>query len=421
MIRPLLFLAATAAALSACSDEPEARQTAAAATPRSVRVATVEVRPLGRTISASGTLRPREEAAVGAELAGYRVQSVLADVGDRVRRGQPLVRLDPTLLQAQIAQQRAAVDQALAAQRRAADQARRVSGLEGQGVIADEVIVQRSTEAATAAASLRAARAQLQDALTRRARLTIAAPVGGVVLSRGVRPGEVTGGGTTPFFTIARDGLIELQAEMAEADLRSVRPGQPVRVRLADGTELEGSVRLVSPQVGSENRLGLVYVRLPVRPDIRAGGFATATFEASGVQAPAVPESAVVFSADGTRLVVVGRDNRVRQVPVRTGARGGGWVQLIDGPPPGTRVALGASSVVVDGEQVRPVARRQPTIIGGCEHRPAPIGGPHAFLANGSSRHAPARIRRVHRGGDGRERAGRGPDAARARRPRPRP
>lgn len=360
MIRPLLLLAATAAALSACSEAPEPRQGAtAAATPRSVQVATVEVRPLGRTISASGTLRPREEAAVGAELAGYRVQSVLADVGDWVRRGQPLVRLDPTLLQAQIAQQRAAVEQALAAQRRAADQARRVAGLEGSGVIADELIVQRSTEAATAAAALRAARAQLQDALTRRARLTIAAPVGGVVLSRGVRPGEVTGGGTAPFFTIARDSLIELQAEMAEADLRSVRAGQPVRVRLADGTEVEGSVRLVSPQVAAENRLGLVYVRLPVRPDIRAGGFATASFEASGTQASSVPESAVVFSAEGTRLVVVGRDNRVRQVPVRTGARGGGYVQLIDGPPPGTRVALGASSFVVDGEQVRPVVARR--------------------------------------------------------------
>ncbi|WP_293682385.1 efflux RND transporter periplasmic adaptor subunit [uncultured Phenylobacterium sp.] len=341
-------------ALASCSSKQEQERAAAPATPRAVRVATVELRPLGRMISASGTLRPREEATVGSELSGYRVLRVLADVGDTVRRGQILVQLDPTLIEAQIAQQRAAVAQALAQQRRAADQARRVAGLEGTGVIADEQIVQRSTDAAAAVAQLRSAQAQLRDALTRRSRLVIAAPVGGVVLTRAVRPGDVTGGGTTPYLTIARDGLIELQAELPEADLRAARPGQGVRVQLADGTAVPGTVRVVGPQVTAESRLGLVYIRLPVRRDIRAGGFATAIFDAAGRAVAAVPESAIAFSADGPRIVVVGPDNRVRQVTVRTGARGGGYVELLQGPPVGTRVALGAASFVIDGEQVKP-------------------------------------------------------------------
>lgn len=355
-MRSLVLIAALAAALGACSGE-ERQEPPAAPPPRAVRVATVEVRPLARELAASGTLRPREEAAVGAELAGYRVLSVLADVGDYVRRGQPLVRLDPALLEAQVAQQRAALDQQLARQRQAADQARRVAGLEGTGVLADEQIVQRTTQAADAAAATRAARAQLQDTLTRRSRLTVTAPVGGVVLSRGVRPGDVTGATTTPFFTIARDGLIELQAELDEGALRNVRVGQPVRVRLADGAEVDGTVRLVSPQVTPETRLGLVYIRLPARRDIRAGGFATARFGDAGAPVPAVPESALAFTADGPRLTVLGPDDRVRQVPVRTGARGGGYVELLQGPTPGTRVALGASSFVIDGEKVRPVRR----------------------------------------------------------------
>lgn len=122
--------------LVSCSEKKP--EQAAAPTPRAVRVAAVELRPLGRTIGASGTLRPREEAAAGSELSGYRVLRVLADVGDTVRRGQTLVQLDPALLEGQIAQQRAAVAQALAQQRRAADQARRVAGLEGSDVVADE-------------------------------------------------------------------------------------------------------------------------------------------------------------------------------------------------------------------------------------------------------------------------------------------
>lgn len=350
-MRPLLL--AGVLALAACGSKPAEEQTAATP-PRAVRVATVEVRPLAREITASGTLRPREEAAVGAELAGYRVLRVLVDVGSYVRKGQPLLQLDPTLLAAQIDQQRANLAQAQARAQAAADQARRVSGLAGSGVVADEQIVTRRTDAAAAAASVRQARAALADSLTRQARLTVRAPVSGVVLTRGVRPGDVTGAGTTPYLTIARDGLVELQAELAEADLRAARPGTPVRVTLADGTPVDGSVRLVSPAVDAQSRLGLVYVRLPVRSDIRAGGFASARFGAAGVAVRAVPETAIVFTADGARVTLVDANNRVREARVRTGARGGGWVELIEGPPAGTRVALGASSFVVDGETVRP-------------------------------------------------------------------
>lgn len=349
-----LFLVAAALALAGCS-KASSQEKPLAPPARAVRVAVVELRPLQREIAASGTLRPREEAAVGSELAGYRVLRVMADVGSRVRAGQALVVVDPALLEAQIGQQRAALDQALARSRTAADQARRVGGLTGSGVIADEQIVTRTADAAGAAAAVRQARAQLQDSLTRRARLTIRAPVTGVILTRNVRPGDVTGAGTAPYFTIAREGLIELQAELPEQDLRAAKAGAPVRVRLADGTPIVGSVRLVSPAVNAQSRLGLAYVRLPVRADIRAGGFATGSFGAVGAAVRAVPESAIVFTADGPRVTVVDERNRVREARVRTGARGGGWVEMIDGPPLGTRVALGASSFVVDGEVVRPV------------------------------------------------------------------
>lgn len=354
-MRSLSAIAALLLLLAGCSSggEAEGNRTAAAPTPRAVRIALIEDRPLARDITASGTLRPREEASIGAEQAGYRVLRVLADVGSIVARGQPLVILDPALLEAQIAQQRANLDQQIARAGQASTESRRVADLRGTGVVAEEQIDQRRTEAAAAAANVRAARAQLQDSLTRRARLTVRAPVGGVILTRAVRPGDVTAGGGTPMFTLARDRLIELQAELAEDALRDVRPGQPARVTLADGTVVEGKVRLVSPSVTAESRLGLVYIVLPVRPDIRAGGFASASFGSAGRPVRAVPEAAVVFSAEGPRLTVIDRENRAREVAVKTGARGGGWVELTQGPPAGTRVALGASSFVVDGDKVR--------------------------------------------------------------------
>jgi HlyD family secretion protein len=61
--------------------------------------------------------------------------------------------------------------------------------------------------------------------------------------------------------------------------------------------------------------------------------------------------------------MVVGPDDRVHRAPVRTGARAGGWVELIEGPPPGSRVALGGSAFVLEGDQVR-VAPAAPPVSG---------------------------------------------------------
>ena len=65
------------------------------------------MRPLAEGLTASGLLVSREEAGVASELSGYRVAQVLVDEGAWVTAGQPLARLDDTLLRAQIAQQRA--------------------------------------------------------------------------------------------------------------------------------------------------------------------------------------------------------------------------------------------------------------------------------------------------------------------------
>jgi HlyD family secretion protein len=147
---------------------------------------------------------------------------------------------------------------------------------------------------------------------------------------------------------------MELQAQLSEDDLARVRPGQHAQVTLPSGAVVTGVVRLISPQIDPQTKLGFVRITLPVRPDVRAGGYARAVFsDATGV-APAVPETAIRYDADGASVMVVQTDNRVKHVPVRTGVRGGGLVQLIEGPPPGTRVVQSAASFLMDGDVVRP-------------------------------------------------------------------
>lgn len=336
--RVMLVAFAAALALAGCKKPPEKETEAQRA--RAVSVVHVEQRAIVGAMAASGDLVSREEAAVMPEVNGYRVSAVLADVGDYVRKGQTLVRLDSALLQGQLAQA-----QAQAAQ--ADDQAKRVADLDDQGVLPQEQIAQRRFQA-------QIARANLRDLQTRMGKMAVTAPVSGLILERNVRPGDLSAAGTTPWFRMARDAQVELSAELTDGDLARIRPGQTATVTLPNGAVVQGRVRLISPQIDPQTKLGEVRVLLPVRADIRAGGFGRAVFADAAGMAVAVPETAVRYDADGASVMTVAADNRVKRMIVQTGPRGGGYVQLVKGPPPGTRIVQNAGAFLLDNDLVRP-------------------------------------------------------------------
>jgi HlyD family secretion protein len=259
-----------------------------------------------------------------------------------VKKDQVLVRLDPTLIQAQIAQAEAQAAQAEA-------EAARVKGLDNQGVLSQEQIEQRRFQA-------RVQQAALRDLKTKYSKMQVRAPVAGLILEKTVRPGDMAAAtNTTPWFRMARDGVIELQAQLSEDDLAHIRPGQHAQVSLPSGAVVDGVVRLVSPLVDAQTKLGYVRVTLPVRPDVRAGGFARAVFLETSATAPAVPDTAITYDADGASVMVVEANNKLKRVPVQTGQRGGGWVQLVKGPPVGARIVRSAGGLLLEGDLVRPI------------------------------------------------------------------
>lgn len=379
-IRSLLIAAGIAALAAGCAPapagkaSPEAGKAAAAQTPRAtVRVAPITLRPMSGAIVASGELTIRDEVAIASDLEGQKIARLLVDEGEWVSAGQPIAVLDGALLSAQAATQAASLRRAqatLAAQEARAAQAvrerDRVEGLAAEGVVADELIEQRGVaarvgvqEVAAAAADVALARAQIGEIETRRARLTLRAPVGGLVLARTARVGDVVGASAGPLFRIARGGLIELSAEVAERDLARLGPGTLATVTLPDGQTMEGEVRLVSPLVDRETRMGRVRIALPVDPDLRPGGFARATFALSASPRPAVPDRAIVQGADGAAILVVGAGDIVRRVPVKVVQRAGGW-SGIESPErlEGLRVVLSGSAFAAAGDRVTAVPER---------------------------------------------------------------
>ena len=338
-------------ALGAC--EKKVAETPAAQA-RTVTVVSVGPHQIEGSIIASGPLVSREELDIFPQLTNYRVLQILVDEGSWVKAGQPLARLDDTLLRAQLDQQVALAKQQSVLADRADAEAERVKGLDKAGILSQEQIDERRYAAQSARAQTTAQLAAAEDMRTRESLMTVRAPAAGLVFERNVRIGDM-GGGTTPWFRIARDGEVELAADVSEDDLEKIHPGMAVRVILADQAQVTGVVRLVSPGVDTQTRLGRVRVSLPVRPDIRSGGFARANFLGISHSANAVPETAVRYDADGASVMVVGANDKVIKVPVTTGQRGGGYVELLSGPAAGARVVQRAEAMLVPGDIVRPV------------------------------------------------------------------
>lgn len=347
----LILAALLTAGLAACQSKPVVSSARAQA--RTVSVVTVSPREIQGGLIASGPLVPREEIDIFPQLTTYRTIKVLADEGTWVRAGQPVALLDDTLLRAQLAQQAALAQQQNVLAERAEAEADRVKGLDKEGILAQEQIDQRRFAAQSARAQALAQQAAAADVRTREALMTVRTPYAGLVYERNLRIGDL-GGSATPWFRIARDGQVELAADVSADALDKIKPGDMVSVALADGATAPGVVRLVSPGVDALTRLGRVRVSLPVRPDIRAGGFARARFLGYARSALAVPETAVRYDADGASVMVVGSDGKVERAAVTTGERGGGFVELIKGPPSGSRVVERAASMLVPGDIIKP-------------------------------------------------------------------
>ncbi len=354
-----LSLSLAIALIAGCSKEPEAVDTnTKEVSVRAVSVDTVALRPMSGSVTASGLLLPREEVAVGSEISGFRVAELLVDEGETVKKNQVLARLDPSLLLAKIAQAEASLAQARTSALQARAESDRLKGYEDIGAFSQEEIATRVAKAKNAEAGVDVAQAQLNELETQRARMEVRSPVNGFVLERTVRLGDVSGQ-AQPMFRLASNSSIELDAEVPEDNLATITIGQEATAILPSGTELKGKVRLLSPRIDPQTKLGRVRIQLPSHPELRAGGYAKAVFGQVSTPVPAVPEKAVQFEASGSLLIVVDDNNLARRVAVETGARNEGFVEIKNGPAVGTRVALGGGAFLLDGDLVNPINKSE--------------------------------------------------------------
>ena len=194
------------------------------------------------TVTATGTLEPRNQVAVGSELSGT-VAAVAVDFNDRVTRGQMLARLNTAQLDAQVVQSQASLDSAIATLQQVMatvaetrQKLTRSEALARRGLLAQQeleidqaALTRVEAEAANVRAQINLSRARLKAHRTDLRKAVIRSPIDGIVLSRNVEPGQTVAASfqTPTLFTLADDlARMGLHADIDEADIGQVREGQ---------------------------------------------------------------------------------------------------------------------------------------------------------------------------------------------------
>jgi HlyD family secretion protein len=343
------------------------------------------------TVEASGTLEAVTTVQVGTQVSGT-IRKLNADFNSRVRKGDVIAELDPSLFETQVAQEKATVERLKSEAERARVQSedaqtklRRARELSDRQLIARSDLDAADSTASAAEAAVKSAAAQITQAQAslnqsqvNLSHTIIRAPIDGIVIARNVDVGQTVAASmqAPTLFVIAQD-LTEMHvnASIDESDIGKVQAGQPVRFRVDayPNETFAGTISQVRLQpVVEQNVVSYVTVIDVTNKEqkLKPGMTASVTIEiARASDVLKVPTSALRFqpnrevfaklgqaaqdtkgqprSADRSanrRAVWVLEGGRLTRVPVTVGLSDGGQTEITGDLNPGVHVATGLTS-----------------------------------------------------------------------------
>lgn len=334
------------------------------------------------TATATGTIQPTRTVEVGSELSGT-LEDIFVNENDTVKKGQLLAVLDTSRLNDAIAKSSAALAaaqaQVLLAQATVAETRATFGRLQSvfklskgkvpsasELEVADAMVKRALANENAAKATVMQATAELKTNETNLLKGQITSPVDGVVLTREVEPGNtVVAAMTTPIlFTIAENlAKMELQVQVDEADVASVRPGQTVTFTVSawPGRQFPANIERVG--LGSTTTDNVVTYKTILSVDnddlaLRPGMTASATIIVAKRQAVLlVPNAALRYvpltgetgqtataSRANTSQVWLLQQNKPQPVTVQAGISNGRLTEIVSGD-------LAVTDLVVIGQE----------------------------------------------------------------------
>jgi RND family efflux transporter MFP subunit len=332
---PILLVALL---LAACGQGEAPREPARAL---EVKTATVEMREVGLTTSAEAVIEAVRQSTVAAQVSG-RIVDLRFDVGDYVRKGEVIARIDERAATQALEASEAQVRQAEAELRNARVQYERSKQLVAQKFLSEAALDKAESDYKAAQARLTALLAGASQAATERSFTTIVAPYSGVVSARHVELGEMAIPGK-PLMTGFDPGTLRVTATVPQAQIGAIQASGKARVEIPSiGKWIEAKRVTIVP--AADPRTHTTQVRLELPPDVRGvypGIYARAHFIVGREPRLLVPRAAVVQRSEVVAAYVLGGDGSLQLRQIRLGAASDeSSVEVLAGLRPGDRVAL---------------------------------------------------------------------------------
>jgi len=322
-----------------------------------VQVATARAGPIRLVVAATGQVK----AAPGAELLveppqEARIAELPKSVGDRVRRGDLLVRFEIPSLDAEAAGRRSDLARAEAQLANARQTADRLSGLYERGIAARKEVEDARRDLAQAEATVTEARSATAAAGRLAQRAVVRAPFDGVVASRSHEPGDlVEPGGAGPILRVIDPSRLQVEAAIPAVELGRIAAGSPARVRGASYPE--EAARVVARPATVDPATGTALVRLAFAAPTQLPAGLAVDVEIDGAEhlaAVLVPADALVQEGSRSFLFTVDGQQKAHRREVRVGVIAGGQAEILSGVTPGESVVVRGQTALPDGAAVEP-------------------------------------------------------------------
>ena len=351
----LLLLIFAAACSHGASEEVEATDKVP------VTVATAVRGTIRAEVRATGTVKP----AAGAELQvtapqAARIAEMPKAEGDRVQKGDLLVRFDIPSLEADAAGRRADLAQSEDRLANARAAATRVQGLFERGIAARKEVEDARRELADAEAAVASARTARRSAGALAGRAVVRAPFAGVVASRLHNPGDLVDAGGDPILRLIDPDRLLAEAAVPLQALPQIAAGSPAVVR-GPAPFAPEEARVVARPAAVDATTGAATVRLVFLHPTRLPAGTPVEIEIAGAEHAGVvlvPGTAVVQEGPESFVYTVDAAGKAHRARVETGIAASGRTEIVSGVAPGATVVVQGQNGLPDGAAVAPSLAR---------------------------------------------------------------
>lgn len=331
--------------------------------PTPVGYAVVVEREIRQTLELTGNVSSRRSGLMASEVAGLVVE-LAAREGDRVERGQVIVRLRAESARLRLASAEGELGEARAQLRLAETKRARARELYAEQVVSRQQLDDAISEFDAAEARVARLEADLERLADDLERTVVRAPYRGVVVREHTAVGEWIGAGD-PVVEIVDTSDLEVTVEVPEAFYGGLRVGAPVQITIsALGDDVyDGSIRAIVPRADPQARTFPVKIAVP-NPEgrIGIGMLARAVLSVGAAEKRVlVPKDAIVGSGARTSVFIIGDGEQVRAVPVRTERSQGQWTAVAGEVAAGDRVVVQGNERLMPGQTVAPSLREVTT------------------------------------------------------------